>query len=70
MWHILKEFGMKCYKKFAYCNSEENKNFSKVFEEGFDIKRIVFDLSLLAWFSIEKETTLITLDKVQECSSA
>lgn len=68
--YILKEFGMKCYKNFVYCNFEENKSFSKIFEEDFDVKRIVFELSLLTGVSIEKGNTLIFLDEIQESSRA
>lgn len=67
---ILKEFGMKCYKNFVYFNFEENKSFSKIFEENFDVKRIVFELSLLTGVSIEKGNTLIFLDEIQESSRA
>ena len=61
---------MKCYKNFVYCNFEENKSFSKIFEEDFDVKRIVFELSLLTGVSIEKGNTLIFLDEIQESSRA
>ena len=68
--YILKEFGKECYENVAYFNFEENRSLSRVFDNDFDIGRIVFELSIIANSKIEKEKTLIIFDEVQECHRA
>lgn len=68
--YVLKEFGEKFYKNVAYFNFEQDKSLAKVFENDFNIERIIFELSLIAKKTIEKENTLIIFDEIQECSNA
>lgn len=68
--YILKEFGKECYENVAYFNFEENRSLSRVFDNDFDIGRIIFELSIIANSKIEKEKTLIIFDEVQECHRA
>ncbi len=67
---LMKEFGKKYYKNFVYFNFDEEETLSSVFDNNKNPDRIIELLSLLSGERIEKETTLIILDEVQECSSA
>lgn len=68
--YLLKEFGKRYYDSCAYFNFEENDALKKVFEKDFDIKRIVFELSLYFGKTIEPGNTLVVLDELQECGRA
>ena len=68
--YILKEFGKDHYENVAYFNFEQDKSLSKVFEEDFDINRIIYELSIISRNKIEQGKTLIIFDEIQECSNA
>lgn len=68
--YLLKEFGNLHYKNVAYFNFEQNKLLSKIFETDFDIDRIILELTAISNIKIEKNSTLIIFDEIQECSSA
>lgn len=68
--YLLKEFGKEYYDDVAYFNFEENEALGKVFENDFDVKRILFDLGLYLGRTIKPHTTLIILDEIQVCSRA
>lgn len=68
--YILKEFGKEHYENVAYFNFEEDKALSRVFDNDFDIERIIFELGVISKSKIEQEKTLIIFDEVQECSRA
>lgn len=68
--YLLKEFGKEHYDDVAYFNFEENEALCKVFENDFDVKRILFDLGLYLGRTIKPQTTLIIFDEIQVCSRA
>lgn len=68
--YILKEFGEKYYKDTAYFNFEENETLWKVFDNDYDIKRIIFELSLYHGKTIKPGETLIIFDEIQSCGRA
>ncbi|MBQ2973532.1 MAG: ATP-binding protein [Clostridia bacterium] len=68
--YLLKEFGKEYYDDVAYFNFEENEALGKVFENDFDVKRILFDLGLYLGRTIKPHTTLIIFDEIQVCSRA
>lgn len=68
--YLLKEFGKRYYKNVAYFNFEEYDTLNTVFEQDYDVKRILLDLSLFIGKSITPEDTLIIFDEVQECGKA
>ena len=68
--YILKEFGKDHYENVAYFNFEQDKSLSKVFEEDFDINRIIYELSIISRNKIEQGKTLIIFDEIQESSNA
>ena len=68
--YILKEFGREYYKDVAYFNFEETRSLSSLFEQDFDVKRILFELGLFLGRTIAPGNTLIILDEIQECPRA
>ena len=64
--YILRAFGEECYEKVAYINCDKNELLQKIFEQDYDIQRILLSLSALVHFNIEPENTLIVFDEIQE----
>ncbi len=62
---LLNEFGTNEFKNLAYFTCEGSAMLRSVFEQDFDIDRILRSLSVLIGFDIDQET-LIVLDEVQE----
>ena len=68
--YILKEFGREYYKDVAYFNFEETRSLNSLFEQDYDVKRILFELGLFLGRTITPGNTLIILDEIQECPRA
>lgn len=67
---LMKEFGKKYFQKVAYINFDDNTRMEKLFEEDFDIDRIIQGLKIESGVNIEVENTLIILDEIQETPKA
>ena len=67
---LMKEFGKKYYKQVAYITFDTNETARQIFTKGFNIERIITELSLAVGFKIYSDDTLIILDEVQECPQA
>lgn len=67
---LMKEFGKQCYKKCAYINFDDNSRMDKLFEEDFDLDKIIQGLKIESNVNIEPENTLIILDEIQETPKA
>lgn len=67
---ILKEFGSKHFSSFAYIRFDNNESAKNIFEQDFNIKRIVNQLSLISDTEIKPNETLIIFDEIQECPKA
>ena len=67
---LMKEFGKKYYKNYAYFNFDEEVEIKSVFETNKNPKRIIELLSLVNGEKIVPEESLIILDEIQECSDA
>ena len=67
---LMKEFGKKYYDKCAYINFDDNSRMNKLFEEDFDLDRIIQGLKIESGVNIEEENTLIILDEIQETPKA
>ena len=67
---LMKEFGEKYYEKCAYINFDDNTRMDKLFEEDFDLERIIQGLKIESGVNIEPENTLIILDEIQESPKA
>ena len=68
--YILREFGREHYKDVAYFNFEETRSLNSLFEQDYDVKRILFELGLFLGRTITPGNTLIILDEIQECPRA
>ena len=67
---LMKEFGRQYYEKVAYINFDGNSRMSKLFEEDFEIEKIIQGLKIESGVNIEPENTLIILDEIQETPKA
>lgn len=62
---LMKEFGKSYYKKTAYLNLEYSKHLAALFEDGFNLERILTAIQIETAISINPEDTLIILDEIQ-----
>jgi hypothetical protein len=62
---LMKEFATQAYKKSVYVNFEDNPTVKSLFEQDFDVDRIVASLQLLFKVEIDADTLLI-FDEIQE----
>ena len=67
---LMKEFGAQEYEKTAYINFDDNIRMEKLFEDDFDIDRLIQGLKIESGVNIELENTLIILDEIQEVPKA
>ncbi|MBP3200703.1 MAG: ATP-binding protein [Lachnospiraceae bacterium] len=67
--YIVREFGEKEYKKFAYFNFDGNIALRNIFEMDYNVDRILMALSAEIGFKID-EDTLVFFDEVQVCGKA
>ena len=63
---LMKEFGRTNYDKVAYISFYNNKRMDEVFQNDFDVKRIIMNLNIEAGVTITPEDTLIILDEIQD----
>lgn len=67
---ITKEFGKNNYKNVAYINFYGNERMARLFEDDFNIDRIIQGLKLESNIDIDAKNTLIIFDEVQEVPKA
>ncbi len=67
---LMKEFGKKNYEKCAYINFDDNVRMNKLFDEDFNIDRIIQGLKIESGVNIEPDNTLVILDEIQETPKA
>lgn len=67
---IMKEFGKNNYKNVAYINFDGNERMARLFEDDFNIDRIIQGLKLESNIDIDAKNTLIIFDEVQEVPKA
>ncbi len=68
--YLLKTFGAECFKSFFYFNFEEQPNLAALFDQDFDVKRILQELSFAAGKTINPKTDFLILDEIQACPNA
>lgn len=64
---LMNEFGKRYYKKVAYITFFNNARLKKVFENDYDINRLITNISIETNIDIEPDDTLIIFDEIQEC---
>ena len=67
---LMKEFGKKHFKYTAYVNFDNNKNMVAVFENDYDIDRILMAINIETGVKILPGETLIIFDEIQESQKA
>ena len=67
---LLQEFGKTSFDKVAYVSLDNDAIARSFFEQDFDIKRIISDLSLHTGIQITPSNTLIIIDEIQACPLA
>lgn len=67
---LLKTFGEENYTNVAYISFYNNQRAKNIFENDFDMNRIILSLQLESNEKISPNNTLIILDEIQECPNA
>ena len=67
---LLKEFGKQHFKNVAYVNFDNNAAMNLLFEEGYDVPRLLTGIQAETGQRITEGETLIILDEIQECPRA
>lgn len=67
---IVQEFARRHYKKLAYVNFEEMKLLQNLFEQDFDIHRILTAIGAVTNVNCTESDTLIFLDEIQAAPHA
>ena len=66
----MKEFGNTQYEQYVYVNFEKSKHLKVLFEDGFDIKRIIIALQIESGLTIHANNTLLLFDEIQATPEA
>ena len=67
---LMKEFGNTQYAQIVYVNFEKNKRLMSLFENDFDIKRIIIALQIESGLTIHASNTLLIFDEIQAVPEA
>ncbi|MDO4262472.1 MAG: ATP-binding protein [Eubacteriales bacterium] len=67
---LMKEFGRNNFQNVAYVNFDSDQRVCRIFEEDYDIGRIIRMLNIETGMKIIPEETLIIFDEVQEAPRA
>lgn len=69
--YILKEFGKNEFEEIAYFNFDGNSRLKSIFENDFEIDRILDELgSIILGKKIQAGKTLVIFDEIQDCPRA
>ena len=63
---LMKEFGKRYFKKSVYISFDNNPRMKEVFEQDFDVRRIISALKIEAGGAFPAEDTLLIFDEIQE----
>ena len=67
---IMKEFGKRYFQNVVYINFDNNPRMQQIFEEDFDMKRIISALKIEHGKNFVAEDTLLIFDEIQEVPKA
>lgn len=67
---LMKEFGKQYFKKVAYVTFYNNQRMKRVFDEDYDIERILININIETHTEVTPEDTLIIFDEIQEAPRA
>ena len=63
---LMKEFGRREYEQVAYINFESSDSLKSIFQENFDVSRLITAFQIETGIRIRSENTLLILDEIQE----
>ena len=66
---LMQEFGRRAYEKTAYVSFYRNPRMKAVFEQDFDVARLITSLNIETGIEITPGDTLIILDEIQEATA-
>ncbi len=67
---LMKEFGKSQFEKVAYITFYNNQRMKRVFEEDYDIERILMNINIETKLEVTPKDTLIIFDEIQEAPKA
>ncbi len=67
---LMKEFGKANFDQTVYFNFEKNTRLKGIFDEDFEVSRIILALQIETGLTITANNTLIILDEIQEVPKA
>lgn len=67
---LMKEFGRRYFKKVAYVTFYNNQRMKRVFDDDYDIARILMNINIEAKVEVTPGDTLIVFDEIQEAPRA
>lgn len=67
---LMREFGRLHFKKVAYVSFYNNHRMKMVFDDDYDIQRILMNINIEAKIEVTPGDTLIILDEIQEAPRA
>lgn len=67
---LLREFGKACFQHVAYLRFDTDPRARHIFEQDFDIPRILESLQMATGVPIKAGETLVVLDEIQDCPAA
>jgi len=67
---LMKEFGKTQFDKVAYISFYNNQRMKKVFDEDYDIDRILMNINIEARIEVTPGDTLIIFDEIQDAPRA
>src|SRR5690606_7288668 len=66
---LMRKFGENYYSSVAYINFENNDRMKQLFDQDYDIDRLIFGLQIESNTQID-ENTLVIFDEIQEVPKA
>ena len=67
---LMKEFGRLYFKKVAYISFYNNSSMKKVFDDDYELNKILTSIGIEAKIEVTPNDTLIILDEIQEAPRA
>ena len=67
---LMIEFGKTQFKKVAYVTFYNNQRMKRVFDDDYDIDRIIMNINIETKMEVTPEDTLIILDEIQDAPRA
>ena len=67
---LMKEFGRLHFKKVAYVTFYNNQKMRQVFDDDYDIQRILMNINIETQTEITPDDTLIIFDEIQDAPRA